>query len=219
MVHDSKAVGRAPAAFAWDRPIPWREQLQRWRYNYIPDHLIGEVLTKRWADNAIPFLALIVTVAVFGTAIPGFFKPASLVESTRQLGEFSIVVTGLSVVMLAGGIDLSVGSIFALSTFAAVSALFIFGLPVWLSFLAALGTGALFGTINGYLIGFMRLRAFLTTLVTLVIGRSLYDILVVNFAAQIQLSDVTSDVWDFIGSGKVLGVSISVITAIVIAII
>src|SRR4029079_7081822 len=89
--------------------------------------LIGEVLTKRWADNAIPFLALIATVAVFGTAIPGFFKPSSLIESTRQLGEFSIVVTGLSVVMLAGGIDLSVGSIFALSTFAAVSAGLLFG--------------------------------------------------------------------------------------------
>src|SRR4051812_31188855 len=155
--------------------MAFREQLQRWRYNFIPDHLIGEILTKRWADNAIPFLALVIVVVGFGTAIPGFFKPNSLVESTRQLGEFSIVVTGLTVVMLAGGIDLSVGSIFALSTFAAVSAVFIFALPVWVGFLAAILTGALFGAVNGYLIGFMRLRAFLTTLVTLVIGRSLYD--------------------------------------------
>ena len=89
-----------------------REELQRWRFNFIPDHLIGEILSKRWADNAIPFLAMAVTVAGFGMAIPGFFKPLSLVESTRQLGEFSIVVTGLTVVMLAGGIDLSVSAIF-----------------------------------------------------------------------------------------------------------
>ena len=82
----------------------FREQLQRWRYNFIPDHLVGEILTKRWADNAIPFLALIVTVVGFGTAIPGFFKPNALVESSRQLGEFSIVVIGLTVVMLAGGV-------------------------------------------------------------------------------------------------------------------
>ena len=199
--------------------MPSRETLQRWRYNLIPDHLIGELLSKRWADNAIPFLAMVVTVIGFGTAIPGFFKPNALVESTRQLGEFSIVVTGLTVVMLAGGIDLSVSSIFALATFASVSGLFIFGLPVWACCLLAIATGAAFGAVNGYLIGYMRLRAFLTTLVTLVIGRSLYDILIINFAAQVQQSDITSATWDFIGDGKVLGVSISVLTAIVIAII
>ena len=41
-----------------------------------------------------------VTVAGFGTAINGFFKPQSLSDSTRQLGEFAIVVTGLTIVML-----------------------------------------------------------------------------------------------------------------------
>ena len=159
------------------------------------------------------------TVIGFGASIPGFFKPTALVESTRQLGEFSIVVTGLTIVMLAGGIDLSVGSIFALATFAAVSSVFIFALPVWAGLFAAVATGIVFGAVNGYLIGYMRLRAFLTTLVTFIIGRALFDILVVNFAAQIQLSDVTSDTWDFIGDGRVLGLSISVITAIVIAVV
>ena len=92
-----------------------KERALRLRYNVIPDHLIGEILTKRGTDNAIPFLALVITVAGFGSAISGFFKPQSLTDSTRQLGEFSIVVTGLTIVMLGGGIDLSVGSIFALS--------------------------------------------------------------------------------------------------------
>ena len=196
-----------------------RETLQRWRYNFIPDHLLGEILTKRWADNAIPFLAMLATVIGFGSAIPGFFKPSSLVESTRQLGEFSIVVTGLTVVMLAGGIDLSVGSIFALAAFASVSTFFIFGLPVWVALLAALATGAAFGALNGYLVGFLRLRAFLTTLVTLVIGRALYDILVINFAAAVQQSDVTSPVWDFIGDGQFLGLSMAVLIAIVLALV
>ena len=41
-------------------------------------------------------------------------------------------------------------------------------------------TGLVFGCINGYLVGYMRLRAFLTTLVTLIIGRALFDILVVD---------------------------------------
>lgn len=196
-----------------------REQYQRWRYNLIPDHLIGEVLSKRWADNAIPFLAMVITVVGFGTAIPGFFKPSSLVESTRQLGEFSIVVTGLTVVMLAGGIDLSVSSVFALSAFAAVSGLFILDLPVWVCLLASLGVGAVCGALNGYLIGYMRLRAFLTTLVTLVIWRALYDILIVNFAAAVQQSDYSSGIWDYIGDGRPFGLSVSVLAAAVIAVI
>jgi ribose transport system permease protein len=196
-----------------------RETLQQWRYNIVPDHLIGELLSKRWADNAIPFLATVATIVGFGSVIPGFYRPGSLVESTRQLGEFSIVVTGLTVVILAGGIDLSVSSIFALAAFAAVSSVFILDLPVWAGFLAAIATGAAFGAVNGYLIGYLRLRAFLTTLVTLVFGRSLYDILVVNFAAQVQLSDVTSELWDFIGGGRIAGLSVSLIVAAVIAIV
>ena len=55
--------------------MTFHERLKTWRYNLVPNHIIGEVLTKRWTDSAIPFVTLIVTVAAFGTAIPGFFQP------------------------------------------------------------------------------------------------------------------------------------------------
>jgi ribose transport system permease protein len=199
--------------------MTFRERVQAWRYNLVPDHLIGEILTKRWTDNAIPFIALVFVVAGFGSAIPGFFKLSSLQDSTRQLGEFSIVVSGLTVVMLGGGIDLSVGSIFALATFAAVSGFFIFELPVWACLLMAVATGIACGAINGYLIGYLRLRAFLTTLVTFIIGRAVFDILVVNFAAEVQMSSATSDTWDYIGDGAFHGFSVSVMLAIGLAIV
>ena len=115
------------------------------RYNFIPDHLIGEILTKRWTDNAIPFLALVVTVAVFGTAIPGFFRPLSLQESTRQLGEFAIVVTGLTVVMLAAASTCRSARSSRSSAFAAVATFFIFGSAGLGRLLAAIATGAVFG--------------------------------------------------------------------------
>ena len=196
-----------------------RERLQAWRYNLVPDHLIGEILTKRWTDNAIPFLALVITVAAFGTAIPGFFKLTSLQESTRQLGEFSLVVIGMTVVMLGGGIDLAVGSIFALSAFAAVSSFFILGLPVWVALLASLAVGLTFGAVNGYLIGYLRLRAFITTLVTFIIGRAIYDILVVAHASKVQMSSVPSPIWDFIGDGTLLGFSVPILLALLLAVV
>jgi len=199
--------------------MSFRERLQAWRYNLIPDHLIGELLTKRWTDNAIPFLALVITVATFGSLIPGFFKLHSLQESTRQLGEFSLVVIGLTVVMLGGGIDLAVGSIFALSAFAAVACFFIFDLPVWVAFAASIGVGVIFGAVNGYLIGYLQLRAFLTTLVTFIIGRAIYDILVVSFGSLVQTSQATSPIWDFIGDGLFLGFSPPILAAVVLAIV
>ncbi|HVZ02686.1 MAG TPA: SMP-30/gluconolactonase/LRE family protein [Dongiaceae bacterium] len=202
-----------------------RERALRLRYNYIPDHLIGEILTKRWTDNAIPFLAMVVVVALFGSAIPGFFKPSSLSDSTRQLGEFSIVVTGLTIVILGGGIDLSVGSIFALANFAAVGTFFVWNQPVWVAFLASMAIGLVFGAVNGYLVGYMRLRAFLTTLVTLIIGRAVFDILIVKYNTAIQTSTAASDIWDFIGDSSIFGdawpngPSVAVACAVVIAIV
>jgi ribose transport system permease protein len=204
--------------------MTFRERLFRLRYNYIPDHLIGEILTKRWTDNAIPFVAMVAVVAYFGTHIPGFFKASSLSDSTRQLGEFSIVVTGMTIVILGGGIDLSVGSIFALANFAAVGAFFVFDQPVWVACVAAIVTGLVFGCINGYLIGYLRLRAFLTTLVTLIIGRAIFDILIVKYNTAIQTSTASSDIWDFIGDASIFGdlwpngPSIAVGLAVVIAI-
>jgi ribose transport system permease protein len=200
-------------------PMPSKESLARLRYNWIPDHLIGEILTKRWADNAIPFAVLLLTVGLMGWEIPGFFKLRSLSDSTRQLGEFSIVVTGLTVVMLGGGIDLSVGSIFALCTLASVSVIYLAAMPVWVALLAAVAAGAALGSINGFLVGYLRLRAFLTTLVTFTLGRAVYDILIVNFAAQIQMADVDNPLWDFIGDGAIYGVPVSVIVALVVALI
>lgn len=194
------------------------ETFTRWRYRLIPDHLIGEVLSKRWADNAIPLLFLLATVIGIGSAIPGFFTLTSLTDASRQLGEFAIVVTGLTIVMLGGGIDLSLGANFALSAFAAVSVIYLGGAPVWVALVAALATGALIGAINGLLIGYLRLRAFLTTLVTFTILRAVYDILVVDFSGAVQQSNYDPPAWDFLGDGSLLGLPVSFVIAIAVGV-
>ena len=196
-----------------------RERLTRLRYNKVPDHLLGEILSKSWADNLVPFAFLVVVVAAFGILLPGFFAPSSLLDTTRQLGEFLIVVLGLTVVIIGGGIDLSVGSIFALGAFATLAVIYIAEGPVWLAFLAALGAGALFGALNGFLVGYLRLRAFLTTLVTLIIGRSIYDILITTWGARIQSSPVFNDTFDNIGMGAVWGQPISALIALAFALV
>src|SRR5262249_49346066 len=143
-----------------------------WRYRLIPDHVLGELLAKRWIDNAIPFFVLVVVVSAFGQVIPDFFSLGSLSALTRQLGEFGLVVIAMVIVMLAGGIDLSVGSNFALANITALALLNVYDLPPGLAFILTLAVGALVGLVNGVLVGYLRLRAFLTTLVTLIIVRA-----------------------------------------------
>ena len=97
------------------------DRLTRWRYLYVPDHLLGEILSKRWIDNAVPVLFLGLTLSVFGALIPGFFGADNMSNLLRQWGEFGLVVLALTIVMAAGGIDLSVGSTFALGNIVALA--------------------------------------------------------------------------------------------------
>ena len=92
----------------------------RLRYRYWPDHLLGEILAKRWTETAIPVIVLIIVAFALSRAIDGFFSPAALADTARQAGEIGFVVLGMALVMIVGGIDLSVGSMFALTNFCAL---------------------------------------------------------------------------------------------------
>ncbi len=189
------------------------------RYRFIPDHVIGELLSKKWIDNTIPFLVLICVVAIFGSLIPNFFSGANLAITARELGEFGLVCMAMMVVIIVGGIDLSVGSNFALGNFMTLALLNLAGWPVGLVIPTVVLICGAVGLLNGYLIGFLRLRAFLTTLVTLIIVRAVVDMLLLKYAQAMSVSFYQSDVWDLIGLGGVAGVPSSFIILVIVALI
>ena len=192
------------------------EAIERLYFRYFPEKLLGEVLTKRWSDNIVPVGATILVICYFLWYDLGFFTLSSLTETSRQLSEFALVVVAMGVVLLAGGLDLSVGSVFALANIVALICMNLLGWPAWASVAATLGVGALCGAINGYLIGYLRIRAFLTTLVTLIIIRSIVDIILLRYAVKISAGFPDSDLWFFIGEGTVLGAPLSFVVALVI---
>lgn len=182
------------------------ETLVRLRYRYWPDHLLGEILSKRWTETAIPVILLIAVAFALSSAIDGFLSPASLAANARQAGEIGFVVLGMALVMIVGGIDLSVGSMFALTDFCALFLIQVLKWPIAAAVPVTLLVGAALGAVNGLLIGYFRLRAFITTLITLIIYRSAYDLLILQYSTQIAGGFVDSNVWDFIGGGTFLGV-------------
>ena len=89
--------------------------LVRWRYRWVPNHIIGEILSKSWIDSAIPFLMLLISVTIFQALTPGLLSFANLSDLSHTAGEYLLMALGLTIVVMAGGIDLSVGSVFALA--------------------------------------------------------------------------------------------------------
>ncbi|MBZ9742174.1 MULTISPECIES: ABC transporter permease [unclassified Mesorhizobium] len=193
------------------------ESLVRWRYRLLPDHVVGEILTKKWIDSVIPFTALVILCAIFGSIVPGFFDLTTLTNLSGQTAELGLVVLGMTIVMVSGGIDLSVGSTFALAVLVTLYGMNVEQWSFGTGLLACLGLGVVCGAINGFLVGFLRMRAFLTTLVTLIIYRSTFDIVFPRVSTPIVTSGPDSPTYDFLGFGTVWGVPTSFVVFVVIA--
>ena len=183
----------------------WQDKLVRLRYQYWPDHWLGEILAKRWTETAIPVVLLAIVVFISGRLINNFYSAGVLADTLRQAGEIGFIVLGLALVMIVGGIDLSVGSVFALTNFCALMLMHVLKWPMPLVVVGTLLCGALLGAINGVLVGYLRLRAFLTTLITLIIFRSAYEILSLQYSTAIAGSMPDSEAWEYLGNGTFWG--------------
>lgn len=193
--------------------------LTRLRYRYLSGRLVGEILTKSWIDSAIPVIALVVTLVIMTSIIPGMLNIGYISDMARQLAEFGLIALALTIVIMSGGIDLSVGSMFALCVLAALVGMNVLGLPFPVALIMTLATGLVCGLLNGVLIGYLRLRAFITTLVTLVIFRALYDIIFPRLASAIVGSMPESPAWDLLAFGDLYGFPISFLIFVAIALV
>jgi ribose transport system permease protein len=189
---------------------------RRLRASYSARLLLSELLMKQWFEPIIPFTLMVGLVIYFAATVPGYASLDNFQTLIRLFAEFGFVALGMAFCLIAGGIDLSVGANFALCNFAALFFLFVMGWPVWLVSLATLGVGTTIGGINGMLIGYIKARPFLTTLVTLIILRASVNILSEKYATVFATNSVDNDAWDFLGDGFVLGIPIN--AAVLIAV-
>ena len=174
------------------------------RYRFWPDKIFGELLQKQWMETAVPLLVLLATVAFFSARIDNFISVSNLSDTLRQASELGFVVLGMSLALIVGGIDLSVGSTFAICNLVALYCVHVLDLPIAVAIPITLVCGAALGAVNGVLIGYLRMRAFLTTMVTLIVYKAVFDLLAYRWAVSISSVIPTSEAWDFIGSGAFL---------------
>ena len=91
--------------------------LRRLWYRYSPQLLIGELLEKRWMEPIVPFALLILVFVVFILTIPGYTSLAQLQQLMRSFPEQAFVAMAMAISILSGGLDLSVGAVFAMADF------------------------------------------------------------------------------------------------------
>lgn len=119
------------------------------------------------------FIALLLLVAFFGFTADNFFSAGTLISILTQLPALTVVTVGMTLVLITGGIDLSVGSVVALSSAVIGISFTVFELPLFVSALLGIAAGGCAGLINGVLGAYFRLPIFIVTLGMLEAGRGM----------------------------------------------
>lgn len=128
---------------------------------------------KAWNTWERVLLALLVVLlVVFGIAQPGFMTPDALADSTFNFSEKGILALALALLIITGEIDLSIAAILALCSLAMGYAMKAGAGPLGMT-LAAFGTGAVAGAINGILVTRYKLPSIVVTIGTLSLYRGL----------------------------------------------
>ncbi len=190
--------------------------MRRIWYRLSPQMLIGELLEKRWMEPIVPFALMLAMFAAFLLAIPDYASVVQIQLLMRSFPEQAFVAIAMAISILSGGIDLSVGAVFAMANFLA---LYLFLVQEWSLPLVLAGTlawGVLIGAVNGGLIAYAKTRPFLTTMVVLIIVRAAYNKATIAYSAQLASGYVENAAWDFIGIGTAGGIPFNMVCLIVI---
>ena len=121
-------------------------------------------------DNLIRYIAIIVLFAIFSITANNFFTVRSVLSLALQTSAITIMGIGETFAIITAGIDLSIGSVIALSGTIAVMAANA-GVPIWLSMVIGLLVGVICGLLNGLMITKIKLPPFIATLGMMMVAR------------------------------------------------
>lgn len=161
------------------------------------------------------FVAAVIACLALSLATDTFATSQNLFNVTRNFAFIAIIALGMTVVIISGGIDLSVGSVLCLSAMVLAITMNA-GHSLALAVPAALGVSLLVGFVNGALIAYLRIPPFVVTLGMLSIARSAAMVLSNN--KMIFQFGPDEKLLFFLGGGSTFGVANPVIALVVLAV-
>ncbi|MCW2130870.1 ABC transporter permease [Arthrobacter sp. VKM Ac-2550] len=164
----------------------------------------------RWWDRVGILAVLLILVVLMIIIAPNFASIDNILNIARSISVTAILAAGMTFVILTAGIDLSVGSIVAVSGVASVLVA-LNGVPAPFAILLGVLAGAAAGAINGFFVAYMSLAAFIVTLATMIFHRGL----AYTMTGGVPVVDNALNFRDF-GNGYVLGIPVPVIVMVVV---
>ncbi len=174
--------------------------------------------------RAGPLLALLVLTVALSFASPHFLQASNLSNIARQSSITAILAVGQTIVIIAGGIDLSVGAMLALAACSGAVAVTYWGQDLWVGILLALLVGTAVGFINGVVITKGHIPDFIATLGTYSTARGVALLLTgglpvpSHVSATVLRANLPPElVW--LGSGEILGLPVAALAAVLVGIV
>jgi ribose/xylose/arabinose/galactoside ABC-type transport system permease subunit len=153
------------------------------------------------------YIAFAILLVVFSFASPWFLSIDNFLNIGRQTALVSIIAIGMTFVIIGRQIDLSVGSVLALSGMSAALAMSHIGDSWIIGTIAGIGTGALVGAINGFVTTRLNIPSFLVTLGSLSAARGL-ALMVTTTRPEIITNDSFISIF---GEGSIAGVPVPIL--------
>jgi ribose transport system permease protein len=165
-------------------------------------------------------LGLLVLILVVGLVVsilnPRFLSPINLGNTANLIGLFGLFSIGAGIVIITGGIDLSVGSVFALLGVVYIDLLVGWQVSWWLATIVVVLGGVVLGAIHGFLITRLRLQPFIVTLCGLLIYRGIARYYTNDGTAGFEYGQ-SFPTLEWLTAGRTLGVPHSFIMFLVVA--
>lgn len=167
---------------------------------------------KRFAMRNGALIGLVLLAVVLSLAAPAFLTGSNILNVGIQAATVAILAFGETFAIVAAGIDLSVGSVAAVSSMFAAYAGASMGMPAWLTVVVGIVAGAVFGALSGIANAYLKLPSFIATLAMMSVARGLT--LVISDGRPIS----TSAVVNFFG-GTILNIPVPIVMMIIMGII
>lgn len=164
----------------------------------------------RYKDVTGLIIGIVVLWIVISITAPGFFTWYNIQNMLKDLSILMVVSSGMTLVILMGKVDLSVGSVMSLT--AIVTTLLLSkGVHIVFALIAGILSGAAIGLLNGYLVGIQKLNHFVATIATMSIAKGLAKVV-----CDGDIISSSSKVLLFIGTGKIWGIFFIIWISIII---
>ena len=149
-------------------------------------------------------VALLVLCVGLSFASPYFFTARNIFNVLQGMSTIGIMAVGMTIVLIAGGLDLSVGSVLAVGAVTTARLMTYNGLNPWVAVAVGLLSGIAIGTVNGLLVTRARIVPFIATLATLGVARGLAFVLATGTAGTVASNVPMRDAGvAFLGAGYV----------------